>query len=73
MLNSEPVQEFVNSFTIKIQVGTIFRHLRLPAYDANNITHKKIAELSKTAHKEGLTPDLLKEINAAASNVVKAM
>jgi hypothetical protein len=73
MLNSEPVQEFVNSFTVKIQVGTIFRHLRLPAFDPNNVTHKLLAELSKTAHEEGIRADLVKKINAAASDVVRAM
>ena len=73
MLNSEPVQEFVNSFTVKIQVGTVFRHLRLPAYDPGNTAHRTLSELSKTAHASSVTSHLKEEIDAAAWQVVKVM
>jgi hypothetical protein len=53
MLNSEPVRTFVNSFTVKIQVGTLFRHLKLPPYDHNNAHHRRLVALSKEAHTSG--------------------
>jgi hypothetical protein len=73
MLNSEPVQEFVNSFTIKIQVGTIFRLLRLPKYDADNTTHTELVKLSKTAHRSGISATLQEQIDALAWKLVRAM
>ncbi len=72
MLNSEPVRAFVNSFTVKIQVGTIFRQLRLPPHDPTNPHHGRLANLSKQAHSSGLTETLQAQIDAHAWAVVEA-
>ncbi|NPV69868.1 MAG: N-6 DNA methylase [Firmicutes bacterium] len=50
LLNSKPVRTFVDSLTIKLQVGTLFRHVRLPAYDAGCHEHLELAAASKAAH-----------------------
>jgi hypothetical protein len=50
LLNSEPVRKFIDSFTIKIQVGTLFRHLKLPKYDKSNRDHRRLVQLSERAH-----------------------
>lgn len=50
LLNSDPVRRFIDSFTIKIQVGTLFRHLTLPRYDATNPDHDRLVRLSLRAH-----------------------
>jgi len=49
-LNSEPLRTFIDGFTIKIQVGTLFRHVKLPEYDAANPAHQDLARCSKEAH-----------------------
>ena len=50
LLNSNPIRTFVDSFTIKLQVGTLFRHIKLPAYNQQNRIHAELARLSKEAH-----------------------
>lgn len=50
LLNSEPVRTFIDSFTIKIQVGTLFRHIVLPTYDAKHPDHQILAAASRDAH-----------------------
>lgn len=73
LLNSEPVRLFVNSFTIKIQVGTIFRHLKLPWYSAVDIRHQNLVKLSKKAHAAGMNPVRRAQIDAEAWAVVQSM
>src|SRR5262249_43484386 len=46
LLNSEPIRMFIDSFTIKIQVGTLFRHIVLPTYDPKNPDHQELAVAS---------------------------
>jgi len=50
LLNSEPVRTFIDSFTIKIQVGTLFRHVKLPSYNSNAPDHADLIRSSKEAH-----------------------
>jgi len=73
LLNSEPIGIFVNSFTVKIQVGTIFRHLKLPAYDSSDRSHKNLVKSSKSAHRSGITSALQSRIDLEAWNIVNAM
>jgi len=63
LLNSEPVRTFVDSFTVKTQVGTLFRHLRLPSFVPADPTHSRLVELSKKAHSEGITDEIQSEID----------
>ena len=51
LLNSAAVREFVDGFTVKIQVGTLFRNLTLPGYDASNPAHQRLTALSVRAHR----------------------
>ena len=52
LLTSSLVKEFVESHNISIQVGDIFKHMNLPAFDAKKTAHKKLSELAKAAHAE---------------------
>jgi len=70
LLNSEIVSRFINSFTIKIQVGTLFQQVRIPTFDPHNPKHKALARLSMIAHKVGINPYLQGRINALAEQVV---
>ncbi len=76
LLNSKPIKEFVNSFTIKIQVGTLFRHITLKKFDPLNKNHQVLVKLSKECHdmqkqKEGkATLDAnLKKINSIVERI----
>jgi hypothetical protein len=71
MINSEPVRTFINSFTVKIQVGTLFRHLKLPPFDRINPHHRRLVALSKDAHATGTAGQ--QEIDAEAWSVVNSM
>lgn len=51
LLNSELVKEFVESHNISIQVGDIFKHMRLPAYDKTNSEHRQLVAAVDKTHK----------------------
>jgi hypothetical protein len=50
ILNSGTVAEYVESHNVAIQIGNIFKHMRLPEFDAKNKDHLKLAKLVETAH-----------------------
>lgn len=50
LLNSKTVAQYVESHNVSIQVGDIFKHMRLPQFDPTNGDHKTLASLSKKAH-----------------------
>lgn len=70
LMNSEPVRVFIDSFTVKLQVGTLFKHLSLPAFDESSKLHLDLAKASKMAHRKGPTPSLLSEIDKLAWQVI---
>ena len=52
ILNSSAVKEYIESHNISIQVGNIFKHMRLPKYEANHTVHVELAAQVELAHKE---------------------
>ena len=52
LLNSFPVREYIDSHTLKIQVGNIFKHLALPEFLRTDPDHKALATLCALAHTE---------------------
>jgi len=50
LLNSELAKEFVESHTISIQIGDIFKHMNLPAYVKDDSDHKKLVAAVDEAH-----------------------
>jgi len=70
MLNSKVVREFVDSFTLKLQVGSVFRHLHLPQFTVDDGNHMAVVELSKLAHSEGTSYELLERLNAVALEII---
>jgi hypothetical protein len=50
LLNSKPIKSFIDSFTVKLQVGTLFRHIKLPGYNPGLEFHDELVKLSKKAH-----------------------
>ena len=56
LLNAPLIKEYVSSHVICIQVGDIFKHMTLPAYDSKSHEHASLAKLVKQAH--GTNDDL---------------
>ncbi|MEJ5209382.1 N-6 DNA methylase [Denitratimonas sp. CY0512] len=52
ILNSTTVAEFVESHNVAIQVGDIFKHMRLPVFNRSDKTHTDLAKQVEKAHKE---------------------
>ena len=50
LLTASLVREFVESHNISIQVGNVFKHMRLPPFNKQEQTHQKLALLTKSVH-----------------------
>lgn len=50
LLNTPMVAEWIESHTVNIQVGNIFKHTHLPEFEAGNKDHIRLAALTETAH-----------------------
>lgn len=75
LLNSTVVAEYVESHNVAIQVGDIFKHMRLPAYNAMNAAHKNLAHLVEFAHMESNAKKrapLVAAIRKAADDLMNA-
>jgi hypothetical protein len=52
LLNAPMVCEWIESHTVSIQMGDVFKHMHLPEYDSKNKDHKTLAALVEKAHKQ---------------------
>ncbi len=52
LLNTPMVREWVESHTVSIQMGDVFKHMNLPEYDADNAAHAALAILVEKSHNE---------------------
>lgn len=52
LLNTSMVREWVESHTVSIQMGDVFKHMNLPEYDKANTKHAALAKLVERAHGE---------------------
>jgi hypothetical protein len=52
LLNSRTVAEYVEAHNVAINIGDVFKHMRLPRFEPSNVRHKRISELCKEAHNE---------------------
>lgn len=73
LLNSEPIRVFVNSFTVKIQVGTIFRSLRLPPFDPTNTHHNNLVALSRQAHSSGINSEVQEQLDSEVWEILESI
>lgn len=74
LLTCSHVQRFITSFHIMIQVGDIFKHMRLPEFDATNGQHMYLAELTQAAHNENdanVRQDILMQISEIGNSIVE--
>jgi len=52
LLNTPMVREWVESHTVSIQMGNVFKHMNLPEYDAMDIAHVALSKLVEQSHSE---------------------
>lgn len=52
LLSAPLVKEYIESHTISIQVGNVFKHLKLPLFEKNNKQHRSLADAVEKAHGE---------------------
>lgn len=52
LLNTSMVREWVESHTVSIQMGDVFKHMNLPPYEKANAKHAALAKLVEKAHSE---------------------
>lgn len=74
LLASGVVKEFVESHNIAIQVGDIFKHMRLPHFDHTARSHRRLAKLVEDAHKEHAKTAraiLVDEVRANAARIIE--
>ena len=75
ILSSSLVQRFISSFHIMLQVGDIFKHMRLPEFDATNEEHMRLVELTRAAHGEE-NPErkelLLIQVSETANRIIES-
>lgn len=52
VLNTPMVREWLESHTVSIQMGDVFKHMNLPEYDAKNPAHVALSKLAEESHIE---------------------
>ncbi len=52
LLNTPMVREWVESHTVSIQMGDVFKHMNLPEYDVKNTAHVALSNLVEKSHGE---------------------
>ena len=73
ILNCRTVAEYVESHNVAIQVGDIFKHMRLPEFDAKKKAHVKLAQLVETAHGQHEPAERQKTVEKARAVADKLM
>ena len=52
LLTCARVQRFIRSFHVMLQVGDLFKHMRLPGFNPSDARHVLLSELVQEAHAE---------------------
>ena len=52
LLHSEIIKEMIEAHNVSTNMGDIFKHVSLPAFDPSNNEHIKLADLVKKAHEQ---------------------
>ena len=75
LLNSNYVRDWIQSHTISIQVGDVFKHLTLPEYSSNDPQHLELSRLVELAHNTHVAEDraiLVAKVRRLAGKVLRA-
>lgn len=74
LLNAPMVREWVESHTVSIQMGDVFKHMDLPKFDGTDAFHLKLATLVERAHAEHNAEKraiLVKKVYVAADSLLR--
>lgn len=74
LLSCSHVQKFITSFHIMLQVGDIFKHMRLPEYNVEDEQHNRLVELAQEAHSEqdaNARSNLLEQISEIGNTIIE--
>jgi len=75
LLSCGIVQRFISSFHIMLQVGDIFKHMRLPEFNSEDAQHLQLVELVRNAHLEQdptLRQNLLEQISCLGNTIIES-
>ena len=75
LLAAPLVKEFVESHNISIQVGNIFKHMRLPSFDGTQQAHRQLAHEVKLAHEQHdatIRARLVSRLRSEAERIIEA-
>lgn len=75
LLNTPMVREWIESHIVSIQVGDVFKHMKLPEYNAADADHMALSTLVEKAHAqhdEKKRAGLLSQIEAEGEKILKA-
>lgn len=74
ILNSSMVREWIESHTVSIQMGDVFKHMNLPEYDTKNPVHIALSKLVEKTHGEHDAKKraiLVKKVMEDGENILK--
>lgn len=74
LLNTDTVKEWVESHNVSIQVGDIFKHMKLPQYNDKNKMHKALSILVEQAHQthdKSQRIKIIEKINIQGEAIIK--
>lgn len=75
LLHSEVVKEMIEAHNVATNMGDIFKHVSLPAYDPADAKHDRLVELVKTAHGQHDAAKRAKtvfQVRALAASIIAA-
>jgi hypothetical protein len=75
LLHSEIVKEMIEAHNVSTNMGDIFKHVSLPAYDPLSPKHDALSKLVKEAHQQHNSETRTKivaRIRAAAAKIIEA-
>jgi hypothetical protein len=73
LLNAPMAREWIESHTVSIQIGNVFKHMNLPEFDSQQSAHTSLSFLVEAAHGEHnavLRAILVKQIETQADQVL---
>lgn len=73
LLNAPGVREWIQGHTVKLQIGNVFKHTRLPPYDPKDIQHRELSakvDLAHRTHAKTARETLVEEIHAQATAII---
>ncbi len=71
LLHSEIVKEMIEAHNVSTNMGDIFKHVSLPAYNASSTAHEELVELVKQAHHEPNPNDRAKTVTKVRVTAAK--